>query len=362
MSAGQVRCLVTGATGYIGARLVPRLLDEGHRVRALARNPDKLADVPWRERAEVARGDLGDVDSLIAAFDGMDVVYYLVHSMGTSKNFAAEENRAVRNVVTAARRTGVRRVVYLSGLHPEQQQALAASRITQSRGRRPHRLRHRDRGAAGRSGRRVGLGVVRNDPPPHRPVAGDDHTEVGAQQNSADRGARRAVLPGRGGDGSGAVIANVGYRRARRAGVRRHDAGLCRGRAAAQALFDRAAVFDADDRQPVGWDRDPDSARSGAAADRITGMRRGDAQLRHRHDHRAATGRPDRLPRAVALALNRAARGLPDATWASLQSEPADRCPATRTGPARSSTPTCGPRSTAAQPDDVWKSGRERCR
>lgn len=115
----RVRCLVTGATGYIGARLVPRLLDEGHRVRALARNPAKLADVPWREQAEVASGDLGDVDSLLAAFDGIDVVYYLVHSMGTSKHFADEEARAVRNVVTAARRTGVRRVVYLSGLHPE---------------------------------------------------------------------------------------------------------------------------------------------------------------------------------------------------------------------------------------------------
>ncbi len=119
MSAAVVRCLVTGATGYIGARLVPRLLDEGHHVRALARNPTKLADVPWRGRAEVARGDLGDVDSLTAAFDGIDVVYYLVHSMGSAKNFGAEEDRAVRNVVTAARRTGVRRVVYLSGLHPE---------------------------------------------------------------------------------------------------------------------------------------------------------------------------------------------------------------------------------------------------
>ena len=113
-----MRCAVTGATGYVGGRLVPQLLDRGHDVRAVARRPSKLANVPWREDAEVVRGDLGDADSLLAAFDGADVVYYLVHSMGTSRNFAAEEERAADNVATAARRAGVRRLVYLSGLHP----------------------------------------------------------------------------------------------------------------------------------------------------------------------------------------------------------------------------------------------------
>ena len=118
-SGAPLRCLVTGATGYIGGRLVPRLLDAGFEVRALARTPDKLNDVPWRTRIEVARGDLGDPASLESAFADVDIVYYLVHSMGFEKDFAAEERRAAQNVAAAARRAGVRRIVYLSGLHPE---------------------------------------------------------------------------------------------------------------------------------------------------------------------------------------------------------------------------------------------------
>lgn len=119
MPGEGTRCLVTGATGYIGGLLVPRLLDAGLQVRAMARNPDKLAKAPWRDSVEVARGDLTDLESLTEAFDGVDVVYYLVHSMGTSKDFVTEERRSARNVVEAARRAGVRRLVYLSGLHPE---------------------------------------------------------------------------------------------------------------------------------------------------------------------------------------------------------------------------------------------------
>ncbi|MDZ4236201.1 MAG: NAD(P)H-binding protein [Dietzia sp.] len=117
--AAEIRCLVTGATGYIGGRLVPALLERGHHVRAMARTPAKLNDAPWRDQAEVVRGDLTQPDSLTAAFEGTDVIYYLVHSMGTSKDFVAEEKRAAENVATAAKAAGVKRVVYLSGLHPE---------------------------------------------------------------------------------------------------------------------------------------------------------------------------------------------------------------------------------------------------
>ena len=79
-SPGQsLRILVTGATGYIGGRLAPRLVAAGHRVRVLARNPDKLRDVPWAGDVEVVRGDLGDPESLERACRDIDVVYYLVH-------------------------------------------------------------------------------------------------------------------------------------------------------------------------------------------------------------------------------------------------------------------------------------------
>ncbi len=118
VSPDPIRCLVTGATGYIGGRLVTRLLQRGHRVRAMARHPDRLDSATWVTEVEVTKGDLTDPDSLTAAFDGVDVVYYLVHSMGSSADFVADEERSARNVVAAAGRAGVRRLVYLGGLHP----------------------------------------------------------------------------------------------------------------------------------------------------------------------------------------------------------------------------------------------------
>jgi uncharacterized protein YbjT (DUF2867 family) len=114
--------LVTGATGYIGGRLAPRLLEAGYRVRVLVRNPDRLRDVPWADEVEIVRGDLLDADTLEAAFVGVDIAYYLVHSMtearGTS-GFEDAERRSAENVARAARSAGVSRLVYLGGLHPD---------------------------------------------------------------------------------------------------------------------------------------------------------------------------------------------------------------------------------------------------
>ncbi|MBW4702917.1 SDR family oxidoreductase [Micromonospora sp. RL09-050-HVF-A] len=112
-----MRCLVTGATGYIGGRLAPRLLAEGHQVRCLARRAGRLRDVPWAARAEVAEGDLRKPETLSAAFADVDVAYYLVHSLGQA-DFEAADREAATHFAAAAAAAGVRRIVYLGGPEP----------------------------------------------------------------------------------------------------------------------------------------------------------------------------------------------------------------------------------------------------
>ncbi|MEV0943107.1 SDR family oxidoreductase [Micromonospora wenchangensis] len=112
-----MRCLVTGATGYIGGRLAPRLLAEGHQVRCLARKAGRLRDVPWAAQAEIAEGDLRRPETLPAAFADVDVAYYLVHSLGQA-DFEAADREAATNFAEAAAAAGVRRIVYLGGPEP----------------------------------------------------------------------------------------------------------------------------------------------------------------------------------------------------------------------------------------------------
>ncbi|MEU9985171.1 SDR family oxidoreductase [Streptomyces sp. NPDC050856] len=111
-------CLVTGATGYIGGRLVPDLLATGHRVRCLARSPGKLRDHPWAGRVEVVRGDVADERSVGRAMAGVDVAYYLVHALGAGPGFEETDRAAATIFGRRAREAGVRRVVYLGGLTP----------------------------------------------------------------------------------------------------------------------------------------------------------------------------------------------------------------------------------------------------
>ncbi|MGA4956558.1 SDR family oxidoreductase [Streptomyces lavendulocolor] len=116
---GTGLCLVTGASGYIGGRLVPELLAAGHRVRCLARSPGKLRDHPWADRVEVAKGDVTDEESVRAAMQGVDVAYYLVHALGSGRGFEETDRTAARIFGRRAREAGVRRIVYLGGLTPE---------------------------------------------------------------------------------------------------------------------------------------------------------------------------------------------------------------------------------------------------
>lgn len=118
MNGNPRTVLVTGATGYIGGRLVPRLLEAGHRVKVLVRTPAKIAGVPWLEHVEVVRNSLDDPAGLQTALDGVDVLYYLVHSMAGGPGFEGKEKAMAETAAQAAAAAGVERIVYLGGLHP----------------------------------------------------------------------------------------------------------------------------------------------------------------------------------------------------------------------------------------------------
>lgn len=106
--------LVTGATGYIGGRLVPLLLARGHSVRVLVRDARRLASKPWANEVEVVQGDVHDPSALEKAVEGMDAAYYLVHSMCTGPDFATRDRRGAETFVEVGR--GLRQVIYLGGI------------------------------------------------------------------------------------------------------------------------------------------------------------------------------------------------------------------------------------------------------
>lgn len=111
-----MKVLVTGATGYIGGRLVPRLLEAGFEVRCMTREPDKLKLVPWRDQVEVVEADVLQPSTLGAAVEGCDAAFYLIHSMAGSRDFADADRRGAENFRDAADGSDLKRIVYLGGL------------------------------------------------------------------------------------------------------------------------------------------------------------------------------------------------------------------------------------------------------
>ena len=114
---------VAGATGYIGGRLLPRLLEAGYPVVALARAPEKLQNRPWAQHSNltIAKGDVLDPESLNRALIGCRAAYYLVHSMNPDvKDFSATDRTAAQNMVAAAETAKLEQIIYLSGLGEEQ--------------------------------------------------------------------------------------------------------------------------------------------------------------------------------------------------------------------------------------------------
>jgi uncharacterized protein YbjT (DUF2867 family) len=113
------RIVVTGATGYIGGRLVPRLLEAGYMVRCLVRSPRKLQDRSWADhaRVEIAKADLEDVEALAKNLEDCGAAYFLVHSMTSAGAEYAERDRKLAEIFgRAAKRSGVERIIYLGGL------------------------------------------------------------------------------------------------------------------------------------------------------------------------------------------------------------------------------------------------------
>ncbi len=114
-SASRVSVLLTGGTGYVGGRLIPRLEEKNVSLRCMVRKPEKLQpDVA--STTEVVPGDVLEPDSLEQALEGIDTAYYLIHLMGVKDDFEKRDRQAAENFAQAAKKAGVRRIIYLGGL------------------------------------------------------------------------------------------------------------------------------------------------------------------------------------------------------------------------------------------------------
>ena len=108
--------LVTGSTGYVGGRLVPKLLEKGYSVRVLVRNAERLKNRSWYSKVEIFSGDVLDISSLKNLFVDIDLAYYLIHSMSDTNDFDQSDIKAAQNFCSAAKKSNLKKIIYLGGL------------------------------------------------------------------------------------------------------------------------------------------------------------------------------------------------------------------------------------------------------
>ena len=115
----NIKVLITGATGYIGGRLIPRLLANNIKVRILVRDKTKIDGKSWYNKVEIFEGDLTKLESLSGLCDGIDQAFYLVHSMTNSKEYIELDRLSARNFVKIAKEN-IQHVIYLGGISPKE--------------------------------------------------------------------------------------------------------------------------------------------------------------------------------------------------------------------------------------------------
>ena len=108
--------LITGSTGYVGGRLVPKLLERGYNIRVLVRNPERLKNRSWHRKVEIFKGDVLQLETLSELFKNIDLAYYLIHGMSDAHDFETTDVKAASNFCLAAKSYPIKKIIYLGGL------------------------------------------------------------------------------------------------------------------------------------------------------------------------------------------------------------------------------------------------------